>query len=69
MMVYFLFEETVNQIFLSRTSKDDAVRRASGNQASKMLQSVLKLITKVRLMVLTNLSSTSFVSEYVSFSI
>ena len=69
MMVYFMFEEPANQIFLFRTSNDDAVRRASGNQATKMLQPVLKLITKVRLMVLTNLTSTSCVSEYVSFSI
>ena len=41
-MVYFLPEETVSQIFLFRTYKDDIVRRASEDQASMMFQSVLK---------------------------
>lgn len=57
MMVYFLFQEPVNQIFLSRTSKEDIVRRVysySEDQALKMLQSVLKLITKVEFIVFTN---------------
>ena len=45
MMVYFLFEKPVNRILLFRTSKDDIVRRAGEDQPSKMLQSVLKLIT------------------------
>ena len=66
MTVYFLFEEPVNQILLFRTSKDDIVRRAGKDQPSKMLQSVLKLITKVRFVVLTNSTSTSYVLEYVS---
>ena len=68
MIVYFLFEEPVNQIFLFRTFKYDIVRRTSENQAPNMLQSVLKLITKVRFIVLTNSTSTSYVSEYVSSS-
>ena len=67
MMVYFLFEEPVNQIFLFRTSKNDTVRRASENQSLKMLQSVFKLITKVRLIVLTNLTFTSFISNMSHF--
>ena len=68
MMVYFLFEEPVTQIFLFRTSKDDIVRCATEDQASKILQSVLKLITEVRFIVLTNSTSTSHVSEYISLS-
>ena len=36
-MVYFLFEQPVNQIFLFRTSKDDIVESASEDQALKML--------------------------------
>ena len=66
MTVYFLFEEPVNQILLFRTSQDDIVRRAGKDQPSKMLQSVLKLITKVRFVVLTNWTSTSYVLECVS---
>ena len=68
MIVYFRFEEPVNQIFLFRTFKDDIVRRASENQAPNMLQLVLKLVAKVRFIVLTNSTFTIYVSEYVSSS-
>ena len=57
MMVHFLFEEPVNQIFLFRASKNYIVRRTSEDQVSKMLQSVLKLITKFKFIVLTNSTS------------
>ena len=66
MIVYFLFDEPVNQIFLFCTSKDDIVRHTSEDRASKILQSVLKLITKVRFIVATNSVSTSYLSELVS---
>ena len=51
---FFLFEEPVNQLFLFHTSKNDIVRRTNEDEASRMLQSVLKLITKVRFMLLQN---------------
>ena len=69
MMVYFLFNEPANQIFLYRISKDDIdALLKNKQQASTMLQSVLQFITKVRFVGLTNSTSTSYVSEYVSSS-
>ena len=69
MMVYFLFNEPANQIFLYRISKDDIDALVKNKQqASTMLQSVLQFITKVRFIGLINSTSTSYVSEYVSSS-
>ena len=69
MMVYFLFNEPANQIFLYRISKDDIDALVKNKQqASTMLQSVFQFITKVRFIGLKNSTSTSYFSEYVSSS-